>query len=199
MTMRLGVTGGIGSGKTTACRLFGTLGIPVFVADTAARRLMESSPQVMEAINRIAGRDLYQGGRLDRKGLADIIFGSPELLQQVNAVVHPALFVTFEEWADNTGEPYVILEAAILFESGADTLVDRVATISVPEEERIARVMKRDGLSRDEVLRRMENQLDDREREARSHWVISNSDSDLMIPALLMIHEEMMALTAKGG
>lgn len=197
--MRLGVTGGIGSGKTTACRLFGTLGIPVFVADTAARRLMESSPQVMEAINRIAGRDLYQGGRLDRKGLADIIFGSPELLQQVNAVVHPALFVTFEEWADNTGEPYVILEAAILFESGADTLVDRVATISVPEEERIARVMKRDGLSRDEVLRRMENQLDDREREARSHWVISNSDSDLMIPALLMIHEEMMALTAKGG
>ncbi len=199
MARRLGITGGIGSGKTTVCRIFGTFGIPVFVADVVAREIMESDPEIRAAINHIAGRDLYTSGRLDRKALADLVFSQPDLLQKVNAAVHPAVFASFESWADRAEAPYVILESAIIFESGADTLVDRVATISAPTEERIARVMGRNELSREEVIRRINNQLEDEEREEQSYYVINNSDNDLILPDILKIHEDMLRLSGKVG
>jgi len=197
MTRRLGVTGGIGSGKTTVCRIFRVLGVPVFVADIEARRLMNTDHAVRQDINTITGMDLYTTGELDRKELARLIFNRPELLRQVNASVHPAILRIFDEWAGKSEAPYVIMEAAILFEAKADVLVDRVAAISAPVEERIARVMGRNDLSREEVLERINNQLEDDEREEQSYYVINNADNEMIIPEILKIHDDMLRLAER--
>jgi len=197
MAKRLGVTGGIGSGKTTVCRIFRVLGIPVFVADNVARDVMENEPDIRAAINLITGKDLYTHGNLDRKELARIIFNRPDLLRKVNAAVHPEVLERFNRWASASDSPYVIMEAAILFEAGADSLVDRVVTISAPVEERISRVMGRNELTREEVIRRINNQLEDEEREEQSYYVINNSDNEMIIPEILKIHEDMLRLAEK--
>ena len=197
MARRLGVTGGIGSGKTTVCRIFRVLGVPVFVADVEARRLMNNDPSVRQEINGITGKDLYTSGELDRKELARLIFNRPELLQRVNAVVHPAVLRIFDDWASKQEVPYVIMEAAILFEAKADMFVDRVASISAPVEERIGRVMGRNELSREEVMERIKNQLEDDEREEQSYYVINNADNEMIIPEILKIHEDMLRLAER--
>lgn len=192
MARRLGVTGGIGSGKTTVCRIFRVLGVPVFVADVVARELMENDLSLRKEINAIAGRDLYVTGNLDRKELARIIFNSPDMLRKVNAAVHPAVLGLFDRWAGSSEAPYVIMESAILFEAGADTFVDRVLTLSVPVEERIARVMGRNDLSREQVIERIKNQLEDEEREEQSYYILNNSDNEMIIPEILKIHNDML-------
>ncbi len=197
MARRLGVTGGIGSGKTTVCRIFKVLGVPVFVADFEARRLLNTDSAIRQEINSIAGEDLYTTGELDRKELARLIFNKPELLRRVNASVHPAILRIFDEWAGKSEAPYVIMEAAILFEAKADVLVDRVAAISAPVEERIARVMGRNDLSREEVLERINNQLEDDEREEQSYYVINNADNEMIIPEILKIHDDMLRLAER--
>ncbi len=197
MTKRLGITGGIGSGKTTVCRIFRVLGVPVFVADTVARELMQDDQAIREELNSIAGKDLYISGPLDRKELARLIFNRPDLLKRVNAAVHPAVLRNFEAWASGKETPYVIMESAILFEAGADALLDRVVTISAPVEERISRVMGRNDLSREEVIGRINNQLEDEEREEQSYYVINNSDNEMIIPEILKIHEDMLRLSGK--
>jgi dephospho-CoA kinase len=185
MARRLGVTGGIGSGKTTVCRIFRVLGVPVFVADASAREVMNNDPGIRNKINDIAGKDLYSGGELDRMELARLIFNRPEMLKSVNAAVH------------ESDAPYVIMEAAVLFESKADTFVDRVVSISAPVEERIARVMGRNELSREQVIERINNQLEDDEREEQSYYVINNADNEMIIPEILKIHEDMLRLAEK--
>jgi len=199
MTRRLGVTGGIGSGKTTVCRIFRVLGVPVFVADVAARQLMNSDPDIRSQINAIAKADLYTTGELDRKELARLIFNKPELLQQVNASIHPAVLRIFDGWAEKSEAPYVIMEAAILFEAKADVLVDRVVAISAPVEERIARVMGRNELSREEVMERINNQLEDDEREEQSYYVINNADNEMIIPEILKVHDDMLRLAGRDS
>ncbi len=197
MAKRLGVTGGIGSGKTTVCRIFRVLGVPVFVADTVAREVMEDDREIRTSINLIAGEDLYSSGTLNRKELARLIFNRPELLRRVNAAVHPAVLRRFDEWASTSDNPYVIMEAAILFEAGADALVDRVVTISAPVEERITRVMGRNDLTREEVIRRINNQLEDEEREEQSYYILNNADNEMIIPEILKIHEDMLRLAGR--
>lgn len=197
MTRRLGVTGGIGSGKTTVCRIFRVLGVPVFVADVAGRQLMNNDPDIRKEINAIADADLYSTGELDRKELARLIFNKPTLLQRVNASVHPAVLRIFDGWAEKSEAPYVIMEAAILFEAKADVFVDRVVAISAPVEERIARVMGRNDLSREEVMERINNQLEDDEREEQSYYVINNADNEMIIPEILKIHDDMLRLASK--
>jgi dephospho-CoA kinase len=135
--MKLGITGGIGSGKTSVCRVFNVLGIPVFSADPEASLIMNSDAEIISGINKIAGRDLYTEGSLDRLGLAALIFNDTTLLKKVNSLVHPVVFDRFKEWAARQNAPYVIMEAAILFESGGANLVDRIATVTAPVEERI--------------------------------------------------------------
>ena len=198
MARRLGITGGIGSGKTTVCRIFRVLGIPVFVTDNVAKELMNSDDEIRMRLNQIAGKDLFLSGSLDRKELARIIFNRPDLLRKVNEAVHPTVLRQFDEWASGAEAPYVIMESAILFEAGADSLVDRVATISAPVEERIARVMGRNDLSREEVIGRINNQLEDEEREEQSYYIINNADNEMIIPEVLKIHEDMLRLAAKG-
>jgi dephospho-CoA kinase len=197
MTKRLGVTGGIGSGKTTVCRIFRVLGVPVFMADEVARNLMNTDSDITRGIKSIAEKDLYTGGELDRRELARLIFNQPDLLRRVNAIVHPAVLRNFEQWTSALDVPYVIMEAAVLFESNADKTVDRVVSVSAPVEERISRVMGRSGMSRIEVLDRINNQLEDEEREEQSYYIINNADNEMIIPEILKIHDDMLRLAGR--
>ena len=190
--MKLGVTGGIGSGKTSVCRVFGVLGIPVFSADPEAAIIMNTDPDVINGINDISGRNLYPDGILNKEELASLIFHDPELLKKVNSLVHPVVFDHFRIWADKQTTPYVIMEAAILFESGASKLVDRVATVVAPVEERINRVIIRNRLTREQVTDRIKNQMDEEERIRLSDYVINNSENEMIIPVILAIHEDIM-------
>ncbi|MGB8489768.1 MAG: dephospho-CoA kinase, partial [Bacteroidales bacterium] len=166
----LGITGGIGSGKTTVCRIFSVLGIPVFSADLEAGKIEDSNREVMEKLNSIAGKDLYTSGKLDRSELAGLVFNNRELLEKVNAAVHPVVFDSFRMWVGNLNAPYAIMEAAILFESGANHLVDKVLTIVTPVGERIDRIVSSHKFTREEVLKRIGNQIDDAERIRRSDY-----------------------------
>jgi dephospho-CoA kinase len=195
---KLGVTGGIGSGKTSVCKVFTVLGVPVFSADRTARDIMDNDSEVIAKINTIAGKDLYSTGSLDRMALASLIFNDHVLLEKVNALVHPAVFSQFDIWEKYQTAPYVIMEAAILFESGASKLVDKIATIVTPEEERLSRVTLRSKLSRNQVMERMKNQLDDESRMKLSDYVIYNSENDMIIPAILGIHEDILKNLKNG-
>jgi dephospho-CoA kinase len=191
---KLGITGGIGSGKTSVCRVFEVLGIPTFSADREASKLMEKDKEIVEKINSIVGKDLYSSGSLDRMELATIIFNDDNLLKKINSVVHPAVFKAFEKWTISQTGSYVIMEAAILFESGAAEFVDRVATVAAPVEQRVQRVILRNKLSREQVMERMRNQMEDEERIKLSDYVINNSENDMIIPEILRIHNDILAL-----
>jgi dephospho-CoA kinase len=189
---KLGITGGIGSGKTSVCRVFEVLNIPVFSADRVAQGIMESNKEIVEGIKSIVGTDLYVSGKLDRLKLANIIFNNNSLLKKVNSLVHPVVFEYFQSWVPEQTAPYVIMEAAILFESGASEIVDRIATIVAPEEERIQRVIVRNKLTREQVTERMMNQMDDEERVKSSYYIINNSENEMIIPAILNIHNDIL-------
>ena len=190
--LKLGVTGGIGSGKTSVCRVFGVLGIPVFSADAEAKEVMDIDTGIILRINTIVGKNLYANGRLDRVELAKLIFNNNRLLEKVNSLVHPVVFSRFREWENKQTAPYVIMEAAILFESGSPEVVDRVITVVAPIEERVIRVIHRSNLTREQVMERMRNQMSDSERIKHSDYVIQNSENDMIIPAVLKIHEDIL-------
>ncbi|HOW41280.1 MAG TPA: dephospho-CoA kinase [Bacteroidales bacterium] len=197
--LKLGVTGGIGSGKTSVCRVFSVLGIPVFSADNEAREVMDIDTSIMLRINTITGKNLYSSGSLDRSELAKLIFNNSRLLEKVNSLVHPVVFSRFREWVKRQDAPYVIMEAAILFESGADKIVDRIMTVVAPVEQRIERVIRRNMLTSDQVMERMRNQLDDEIRIQRSDYVVRNSENDMIIPAILKIHGELLQQVNKSN
>lgn len=189
---RLGVTGGIGSGKSSVCKVFRLLGIPVFAADEEARLIMENDKGLILRLNSLTGYDLYKSGSLDRVLLASIIFNNGKLLEKVNSLVHPIVFEHFNYWVEKQSSPYVIMEAAILVESGASSLVDKIAVVVAPVEERIQRVIQRNDLTREQVLERINNQMSDETRLKSSHYVINNSENDMLIPAVLSLHEEIL-------
>ena len=190
--MKIGVTGGIGSGKTTVCRVFSILGIPVFAADIEANKIMETDPSVIEEVNAIAGKDIYTNGSLNRSELAGIIFNDKNLLEKINHMIHPIVRRNFDLWQKSQEAKYVIFEAAILLDSGSFGVVDKVLTVTAPFEERIERVVKRNNLTREQILERIRNQSSDEYKVARSDYVIDNSDNKLIIPEILRIHEEII-------
>jgi dephospho-CoA kinase len=189
---KLGVTGGIGSGKTSVCRVFEVLGVKVFSADRVAREIMETDKEIIASINSISGKELYSEGTLNRSELAHLIFNDNSLLKRVNSLVHPVVFKRFGEWTLNQSSPYVIMEAAILFESGAAEFVDKVATVVAPVEQRMERVILRNKLSVEQVNERMKNQLDDETRMKLSDYIIYNSENDMIIPEILKIHNDIL-------
>jgi len=197
--MRLGVTGGIGSGKTSVCRVFNVLGIPVFSADVAAREIMENDTSIIRRINSIAGKNLYRKGFLNRVELAALIFNDSDLLKKVNSLIHPLVFETFKKWEMGQNSPYVIMEAAILFESGASKMMNKIVTVVAPLEERLERVVRRNMISRESVMDRIRNQIDDEARIKLSDFVISNSENDMIIPVILGIHGEIIAEIKRGA
>lgn len=190
--IKLGITGGIGSGKTSVCRVFKVLGIPVFSADFEAKNIMDNDDSVKLRINSIAGKELYVSGILDRAELASLIFNNKLLLDKVNSLIHPIVFENFRKWESKQDAPYVIMEAAILFESGAWEIVDKVATVVAPAEQRIERIMQRNNLTREQIIMRINSQMDDDEKVKRSDYVIQNSEKDMIIPAILKIHEDLI-------
>lgn len=193
-SLKLGVTGGIGSGKTTVCRIFSVLGAPVFSADTEAGSIMDSDPELREKLNRLAGKNLYSGGYLDKPELAKLIFNNKKLLEQVNSIVHPVVFQYYLKWADSQTTPYTVMEAAILFESGASELVDMILTVVTPVDERVERLVRGKKLTADQVMERIKNQIDDESRIKRSDFVVYNSENDMILPVILEIHEKLLKL-----
>jgi len=189
--LKVGVTGGIGSGKTTVCRIFNILGIPVFYADTVARVIMDSDTEIAEQINLLTGRNLYNESGLDRNALASLIFNDSDLLARINEIVHPVVREKFATWVSEQESEYVIFEAAILFESGTYKILDRVITVVAPVEERIDRVMRRNNLTREQVLDRIRNQSDDESKISKSDYVVNNSENEMIIPAIIKIHNDL--------
>ncbi len=174
--IRIGITGGIGSGKSTVCKIFSELGAPVFDTDSAAKTIMSSDAGVRRRMTEIFGDAAFAGDTLNREYISSLVFKQPELLQTLNSVVHPAVADAFVCWAERQSCDYVIMECAILFESGFDSLVDRTVTVSAPEHLRIERACARDGANPDSVRRRIACQMSDGEREQKADYVINNTD-----------------------
>jgi dephospho-CoA kinase len=179
----IGLTGGIGSGKSTVSCLFNMMGIPVYVADTESKRLTELSPTVREKLTERFGNDLYNEGKLNKAMLASLIFGNEENRNYVNSIIHPVVAEDFEQWkAQQSSSSFVVIEAAILFESGFSNWVDISVTVSAPEDLRIRRVELRESWSHDSIVSRIQSQLSEEERIRRSDYVIYNDDREAVIP-----------------
>jgi len=192
MALKVGITGGIGSGKSTVCKVFKVLGIPVFEADVVAKQLINSNEEIRKGLVNLFGETVYTpNGFVDRKKLASIIFNDDIQLRNVNELVHPVVRKEFLKWADEQKAPYVIHEAAILFESGFYRMMDFTVLVSAPVEERIARVTKRDGSAPEQVRERMQKQWDDEEKRKLASIELRNSDSDLVIPQIIKIDKQL--------
>jgi dephospho-CoA kinase len=185
----VGLTGGIGSGKSTVCKVFRVLGIPVFNSDQEAKRLMVDDEPLRAALASRFGEDIIRSNGLDRKVLAEKVFNDPKALKDLNALVHPVVRQAFVDWVVLQTAPYVIMEAAILVETGGYKAFDELVVVTAPETLRIQRVMNRDGASEEQVAARVKNQADDAERLAVANQVVYNDDSRLVIPQVLAIHE----------
>lgn len=173
--IKVGITGGIGSGKSTVCRLFAACGAPVYDSDTQAKRLMEEDGPLRRRLAARFGEEIYAGGRLNRKLLAGRVFSDPAELSALNALVHPAVMEDFERWCGRqSGADYVVLESAILFEAGLEGYVDRTIAVTAPIDVRIARTCLRDGASAEEVRRRIAVQLDEEELRRRADYTLVN-------------------------
>ncbi len=191
--IRVGLTGGIGSGKTTVAKVFETLGIPVYSADDAAKRLLNTNAELKAAVISHFGEAAYVNGELDRKYLASIVFSNKEKLDQLNALTHPITLKDAEAWMQQQTAPYAIKEAAILFESGAAEHLDYVIGVYAPQHIRIKRVMDRDGLSTDEVVKRISRQIDEEMKMKLCDFVITNNDQQLVVPQVIALHEKLIA------
>ncbi|WP_406843206.1 dephospho-CoA kinase [Flavobacterium soyae] len=176
MTKIIGLTGGIGSGKTTITAFFKEMGVPVYIADDEAKKIMQSA-EIIAALKNAFGESLFENNVLNRAKLADIVFNNADKLEVLNSIVHPAVKKDFQFWlSQNKDEAFVVYEAAILFESGKYKELDYIITVTAPEELRIERVMKRDNATREHVLSRMKMQWDDEKRISLSNFVINNSN-----------------------
>jgi dephospho-CoA kinase len=190
--LRIGLTGGIGSGKSTVARVFAVLGVPLFDADRAGRQLLNDDPAARAAVIEAFGDALYASGSLDRRALAAIVFTDPEKLARLNAIVHPAVRVRFASWAAEQQAPYVMMESAILAETGGHHAFDRIVLVDAPEAVRLRRVMLRDAVGEEEVRARMARQGTDAQRAAIAHHIIRNDDTELVVPQVLRVHEALL-------
>jgi len=193
--LTVGITGGIGSGKSTICRIFEVMEVPVFYADAEARRLQNEDPNVRSSMISLFGNEVYNDDGLNRKFVAELVFNNKLLLDQLNKIIHPATLIAFEKWKQNySSNHYVIKEAAILFESKSNIGLDKIIVVSAPEELRIERIIKRDNISREQIISRMNNQLTEEERIAKADFVIVNDEKSAIIPQVLAVHEKLLAL-----
>ncbi len=195
--LRVGITGGIGSGKSTVARIFEVLGIPVYYADDAAKRMMNENEELKEKIKHQFGNDVYADGKLNRKRLAEIVFNAPEKLEQLNALTHPATIKDAENWMKKQTTPYSIKEAALIFESSAQEHLDHVIGVTAPAPLRIQRTMQRDGITREEVIARMNKQMDETIKMKLCDFVLRNDEQELLLPQVIALHEKLLSLAKK--
>jgi dephospho-CoA kinase len=189
--LTIGITGGIGSGKSTVCRVFRVLGAPVFQADLVARKLQDEDPEIRDRLIELFGPEIYpENGLLNRKKLAEIIFNNQLLLEKVNNLIHPAVHREFKKWKEQMFKfPYLLYEAAILFETGNFRSFDYTILVVADQKERIERVMKRDNLSAEAILQRMNNQMKDADKIILADFIIENNDNQLIIPQVLKLDQ----------
>jgi dephospho-CoA kinase len=192
---KIGLTGGIGSGKSTVAEIFSRLGVPVFVSDAVARQLQEEDATVRTLITEVFGKEIYSENKLDRASVAEIVFADKKKLEQLNAIVHPAVGKAFESFCEQHRDAkYVLKESAILFEIGDDKNLDGMIVVTAPDELRIQRVMQRDGIEKSAVLQRIKNQVKQEEKVKKADYVIGNDEKQLLIPQVLQVNEEINSL-----
>jgi len=189
MVIKAGVTGGIGSGKSTVAKIFAVLGVPVYYADDASKRIMNSDPEVIELITRHFTEEAYKDGILDRSFIALKVFNNKENLELLNSLVHPATIRDADRWLSMQQAPYVIKEAALLFESGSYAALDYVIGVSAPYELRLQRTIARDHSNRDQVIARMSRQIDENIKMKLCDFIVYNDEVQLLIPQVLKLHE----------
>ena len=192
--LKIGLTGGIGSGKSVVAAIFQVLGIPVFDADKQAKSIMENDTQLVAAIKNLFGDDSYIDGKLNRPFIAKIVFNNAAKLQQLNAIVHPATIAAADVWMNSQTSPYVVKEAALMFESSSAAHLDYVIGVSAPYNVRLQRAMSRDNLGKQEIIARMERQMDEAIKMNLCNAVIVNDGLRLLIPQVLELHEQFLKM-----
>ena len=195
----IGLTGGIGSGKTIVANYFMELGVPVYFADMEAKRLMHSSKVVKRKLIDEFGREAYVNNKLNRAYLAAIVFNDKQKLAAINSIVHPSVSISFKRWLHKQNSTYSIQENAILFESNGADRFDYIITVTAPLKTRILRVIERDGVSEQEVLARINNQMPDSKKVEQSHFVIENIDLKQTKIQVQKIHQELLKIAQKNN
>ena len=190
--LKIGLTGGIGSGKTTVAQIFEVLGVPVYYADDAAKRLMNENENLKQQIIQHFGEESYLNGILNKQYLAATVFSNPEKTAIINSIIHPATIADAEKWMDKQITPYAIKEAALIFEADADKKLDLVIGVYANETLRIKRVMERNSISEEAVRLRMQNQMDEQTKMSLCDAVILNDEEDLLIPQVIAFHENLL-------
>jgi dephospho-CoA kinase len=189
--LKIGLTGGIGSGKSTVAKVFEALGIPVYYADEAAKRLMNEDKEIKEALLHHFGKESYVNGKLNRPYIASIVFNDKEKLELLNFITHPATIRDANEWMKKQNSAYIIKEAALLFESGSSEHLDKIVGVYAPASLRMMRTMERDNISRDEVIKRMNRQIEEEIKMKLCDFVIINDEQQLVIPQVIKLHEQL--------
>ncbi len=193
--LRIGLTGGIGSGKSTVARIFQSLGIPIYSADVEAKRLMREDETVRRAIQQAFGTDIYTNEQPDTRRLASIVFNDPAALEKLNQIIHPATIADAKQWIEKQHSPYVVKESALLFESGAAEGLDLVVGVYAPQALRIKRVMQREGVDRETVLARMKRQIDEEIKRRLCDRVVINDEQQPLLQQVLDLHQEFLDLS----
>lgn len=192
----VGVTGGIGSGKSTVCKIFSLLGVPLYNADLEAKKLYEESAVKKKVVELFGKQVLQKGGSVDKVKLSEIIFNDPKALKNVNGIIHPALRKKFLAWKKkHTNEKYVIKEAAIMIESGAIKDVDFLISVNSPEQLRLERALQRDNTSKEQIFKRIKEQLNDKARNKYADAIIYNDDKHSLIEQVLALHKKIGKLS----
>ena len=198
MSKIIGLTGGIGSGKSIVAKVFANLGIPVFDADTAAKNIMHSNAIVKDKLIQIFGKEVYSLNdkgveQLNRIYLSTIVFSDPEKLAILNSIIHPITIQASIDWANQQSAPYVIKEAALFFESGSSLGVHKIIGVSATKALRIHRIMKRDSCTKEDVEKRMSNQIEESIKMKLCDWIIINDEQHLVLPQVVALHETIIA------
>lgn len=189
---KIGLTGGLGSGKSTVAYIFEVLGVPVYYADVASKRLMNDDKKVKEAVQTAFGKEVYPQGKLDRKYLAEIIFKDKSRLTLLNSIVHPATLEDANKWMNNQTHSYIIKEAALIFESHSHKFLDYIIGVKAPLPLRLQRAIKRDKITEEEAMARISKQMDEKEKLQRCDFVIVNDEKEMVIPQVLELHRKFM-------
>ena len=190
---KIGITGGIGSGKTYVASVFQSFGIPIFNADIQAKKIMTSSRKLIKLVKEEFGNDIYKDSDLNKEKLSSIVFSNSDKLQKLNSLVHPIVKEEFNNWCKKQTSSYVIKEAAILFESNSHIGLDAVICVSAPLDLRMKRLLNRDDYSEKEIKKRIENQISQEEKEKLSDYIIINDEKELLLPKIIKIHKELLS------